>query len=414
MKETITIILALIIQYGHTQSYCGFDELSSGNRNDNITTNTIPLTKGQTDTIDIVFHLIHLGEPIGTGVNISDAQIESAILSLNRDFGAWSIHNNISVAPNGVNSELFFRLACVDPNGNPSNGINRVPGTVIPTYRSQGFTIKPNNMGNFTQITALSDWDIRRYINIWVVHRIETPTGKLVSGGALGANVRNFTQGQAGIFVTPNVVGCDPDQKYGFKLLNRYGKILSHEMGHYLGLLHTFEGNSCTESDCQTEGDLVCDTEPHDNSSPFPQDSSCSEFKECTSREPVENIMNYAGQECGNIFTQGQKDRMKYMINLFYQNLINRGYCDRIVTSSAHSNLPVVRIYPNPAKDFIAFETQMAGQLRIFDLTGKQVFTFQAATGKHKLSIDFLTPGFYLLKWETADSMATQWISILH
>jgi hypothetical protein len=70
MKETITIILALIIQYGHTQSYCGFDELSSGNRNDNITTNTIPLSKGQTDTIDIVFHLIHLGEPIGTGVNI--------------------------------------------------------------------------------------------------------------------------------------------------------------------------------------------------------------------------------------------------------------------------------------------------------------------------------------------------------
>ncbi len=399
--------------FGYTQSICGYDDLKFIIRNDQIDYNKVLNRSGNTDTIDLVFHLIHLGEPIGMGVNISEAQVVSAVLSLNRDFGAWPIHHNISIAANGVNSELYFRLACKDPNGNPSNGINRVLGTVVPTYSTQGFNIKPNNMGNFTQLTALSDWDIRRYINIWVVHRIETPSGKLVSGGALGANVLNFTQGQAGIFVQANVVGCDPDKIYGYNLLNRYGKILSHEMGHYLGLLHTFEGNSCTERDCKIEGDLVCDTEAHDNSSPYPQDTSCTEFKECLSREPVENIMNYAGQECGNIFTQGQKDRMKKMISLYYQNLLNQAYCDHVITTSGHTNSLSFTVYPNPITDYIIIETPETSHLIMYDLTGKPRLNSKLKTGKNVFPTAFLTAGMYLVMIHTTNSFSTKMISVL-
>ena len=43
-----------------------------------------------------------------------------------------------------------------------------------------------------------------------------------------------------------------------------FGKVLAHEMGHYLGLYHTFEGG-CYNADCLTSGDRVCDTPP-DNS----------------------------------------------------------------------------------------------------------------------------------------------------
>jgi len=83
------------------------------------------------DTLDVVFHLMHTGEPLGQGANISDAQVESALLSLNRDFGAWPIHDSIAVRPNGVDSKFYFRLACTDPSGQTTTGINRINASSI-------------------------------------------------------------------------------------------------------------------------------------------------------------------------------------------------------------------------------------------------------------------------------------------
>lgn len=413
MKIASILFFSYWIVFSYSQNICGFDELTSGNRTDKISNGNASALRGITDTIDLVFHLIHLGEAVGLGANITDAQVESAVLSLNRDFGAWPIHDNIAISPRGVNSEVFFRLACIDPEGKPSIGINRVLGTVVPSFRTQGLNIKPNNRGNFTEVTGLSDWDIKRYINIWVVHRIETPTGKLISGGALGANVLNFTQGQAGIFVQPMAVGCDPDGQQGFKLLNRYGKILSHEMGHYLGLLHTFEGNSCSENNCAIEGDRVCDTEPHDNSSPFPQDSSCSEYAECITREPIENIMNYAGQTCGNIFTQGQKDRMKMMIGLYYQNLINQGFCENIITSSKNPEVLAIKIYPNPTSEYLEIESGKSGMGIITSISGKLIAKINLVPGKNIVPIPFFASGIYVIRIETNRSVFSQLISVV-
>lgn len=76
--------------------------------------------------VPVVVHVIHLGEAIGTGTNISDAQIKGAIQILNNEFR---------------NSEWYwcryanqFLFSSKDPNGNPSTGINRVNGTVVPKY----------------------------------------------------------------------------------------------------------------------------------------------------------------------------------------------------------------------------------------------------------------------------------------
>ena len=50
------------------------------------------------------------------------------------------------------------------------------------------------------------------------------------------------------------------------------GVVVTHEMGHYLGLFHTFQGG-CKNDDCLQDGDRVCDTPPDTSTGYFPCDA---------------------------------------------------------------------------------------------------------------------------------------------
>jgi PKD repeat protein len=83
------------------------------------------------------------------------------------------------------------------------------------------------------------------------------------------------------------------------------GRVMTHEMGHVFDLYHTFNGGSCSETNCNTQGDLCCDTPPHPGAN-----ANCS-TPECGGTQPVNNYMDYTGEVCQNMFTQCQKDRMR-------------------------------------------------------------------------------------------------------
>lgn len=95
----------------------------------------------------------------------------------------------------------------------------------------------------------------------------------------------------------------------------------AHEMGHCLGLYHTFEQSFGTEfvneSNCQTTGDLVCDTNAETPDFKFTENSNCQ--RTITKQDPngdfynwdIGNIMNYARPSCYSGFTNGQAVRMK-------------------------------------------------------------------------------------------------------
>lgn len=88
------------------------------------------------------------------------------------------------------------------------------------------------------------------------------------------------------------------------------GDTATHEIGHWLGLYHTFEGS------CSPNGDFVEDT---------PRQKAGSNVFECDEslntcgnnpgpaalRDPVHNFMNYTSDRCIDRFTRGQKERMK-------------------------------------------------------------------------------------------------------
>lgn len=102
-----------------------------------------------------------------------------------------------------------------------------------------------------------------------------------------------------------------------------YNKTLIHELGHGLGIAHTFHGygldceSALNESDCVTQGDFVCDTSPTIM-------SDCSNYVCDGQLESLNtNWMSYCPH--GNSFTEGQIERMHWFIDEFNPHGILNG-----------------------------------------------------------------------------------------
>ena len=118
--------------------------------------------------IPVVVHVLHLGEPVGTGTNISDEQIIDAVRGANE---RWRQRNTTE----GVDMEVQFCLAQTDPNGNPTNGIVRKDASGIAQYKDYGISYigalgQPGSDEAYTK--NFSNWPHTYVYNIWVVNKI--------------------------------------------------------------------------------------------------------------------------------------------------------------------------------------------------------------------------------------------------
>ena len=248
-------------------------------------------------TLPVVIHIVHNN---GTE-NISDAQALTAIQHLNEAFANTGYYD----PSDGVNTQVQFCLAQRDPNNNPTNGIERI---VSPLTVVDGF----NNTANDIALKNLSRWNPSCYINIWLVKDITGPVaGYAYLPSAHGLNMDGIVM-EAAYFGSsyPNDV------------------VIIHEMGHYLGLYHTFEGG-CKNNDCTTDGDQVCDTPPDQSTAGIACSStinSCSTDALSGFSTDVDDLhkdyMDYGNWSCMKVFTQGQSDRMNWMIQHVRKSLL--------------------------------------------------------------------------------------------
>ena len=250
-----------------------------------------PIYGPEVDTysIRVVVHVIR--NDAGSQGDISPEMVESGIRILNEDFNA------LAGTPGepGTFANLEFVLADEDPDGNPTNGI---------TYSNN--TTWFNDGGSYWNSLA---WDPTRYLNIYTT----------TAGGALGY-VSGFPS-------EPGFPGSQEDrvvvlwESYGddapYGPPYDQGRTLTHEVGHYLGLFHTFQGG-CGSGSCYTSSDLICDT----NSESGPN-FSCSggNPSTCGSPDPIDNYMDYSDDVCMNKFTPEQVNRMRCSL-LNYRPLI--------------------------------------------------------------------------------------------
>ena len=87
-------------------------------------------------TLPVVVHILHHGEAVGVGNNLSDARVQEAIDAMNADFrGEYG----------GVDTDIEFELAARDPEGNPTSGIVRVDAaSIVPEYVDEGMVTGDN------------------------------------------------------------------------------------------------------------------------------------------------------------------------------------------------------------------------------------------------------------------------------
>ncbi len=133
--------------------------------------------------------------------------------------------------------------------------------------------------------------------------------------------------------------------------------VLSHEMGHVLGLFHTFETGICSEyvngSNCTSCGDIVCDTEASPGqlwNISLVDDATCQYIGTITDAngdiynpDPT-NIMDYTFLNCMNIFSNGQGARMRGFLGTeaTLQKLILPN--DTVINSATENNTKFVGV----------------------------------------------------------------------
>ena len=245
-------------------------------------------------TIPVVVHVIHNGEAVGEGANIPLSQIEAQIRILNEDFRRTNddaVNTPEVFQSVAADSYIEFVLAKQDPRGLPTNGINRVQGTQATYERS-----------DISKISNIAYWDSNDYLNLWVVPLL-SPTIGFSSFPIADLDGLNFSPS------SNETDGVTIDYRYfgegGNAATASRGRTATHEIGHFLGLRHIWG-----DGDCDAD-DFVEDT-PNQNSS----NSNCRSTPRitCGSRDMIENYMDYTTDQCMNLFTLGQLERMDVVL----------------------------------------------------------------------------------------------------
>ncbi|MCB0580910.1 MAG: T9SS type A sorting domain-containing protein [Phaeodactylibacter sp.] len=261
-----------------------------------------------TIVIPTVVHIVYRS----SGQNISDAQVQSQIDVLNEDFRRLNADaaNTPSVFQGvAADAEVQFCLATTDPSGNPTNGITRTASTRTSSFGT-------NDAVKFASSGGKDAWPAGNYLNIWVCE---------IGGGILG--YAQFPGGSAatdGVVLDYRYTGRGGTAQAPFNL----GRTGTHEVGHWLNLRHIWGDGNCNADD------FVSDTPtaggPNYTGSPctFPGPNSCNQG---TGDLPdmFQNYMDYSDDACMNLYTQGQKTRMRALFEPggFRASLLNSNGC---------------------------------------------------------------------------------------
>ncbi len=268
-------------------------------KNKSKTKKTSPFRIKSIYQVPVVVHVIHNGEAIGIGTNISDAQILSQLSVLNKDYKRLNADASSTPAeflPVAGIFDVEFVLAKRTPEGLATTGIVRTKGT------KTSWTVNDNY-----ELKSLSYWPAEDYLNLWVCNIIDYlgyaqfPVSPLA--GLENSSNNRLTDG---VVIAYKSFGSIDDGAFNLEPDYNKGRTATHEIGHFFGLRHIWGD----VSDCSGT-DFVDDTPKQSNStSGCPAHPSVS----CSVNKMFQNYLDYTDDRCMNIFTLGQVSRMQTVI----------------------------------------------------------------------------------------------------
>lgn len=334
--------------------------------------------------IPVVVHILY-HEP---GEYISDDVVRDQIAALNRDFRRLN--------PDTVNTPSYFKqaaadcgiefqLATSDPQQRSTTGIIR-------KYTPIKFWGEDDKM-KFSSTYGDDAWDSKSYLNIWVCNTRNILGYSSFMGGAEALD---------GVVINTRAFGQSGGSPYD------KGRTAVHEIGHWLNLIHLWGDTDCGD-------DKVADTPAQStftNGCPSGIKTSCGNGP---NGNMFMNYMDFTYDDCMNMFTQGQKARMRA--------LFEPGGPRNSILSSKGLDTPLIyevpvpdnppkwlypQVYPNPASNLlilnVAYDVRWIGKtVSLLNLQGQTVSQFKITSIYHPIDISRLSGGIYFLKAKKED-----------
>jgi PKD repeat protein len=275
-------------------------------------------------TLNVVFHDLSGGGSFLLPFNAPVTDYQYILDALNLVYDG----TNLGSRPAGNDTFIQFCLAR-----------KTLSGDTYTTTQHGGLpfaaSIDRTDTGQLTSIVSTCNtttlFNTSRYINVYIVDDIQGPVAGFASLPASHGTERD------GIFIERQWLANNA-------ALTDNMNVLAHEMGHYLGLLHTFGlcqttttgpgyDCSCDNDNCLFNGDMVCDTPPNVlqtggyttpadfpntcTTDAIPYSPNGTNLNPITTnvQDPKDNYMDYGIWSLQNQFTQGQVMRMQFMID---------------------------------------------------------------------------------------------------
>ncbi|WP_460969621.1 M43 family zinc metalloprotease [Spirosoma migulaei] len=361
-------------------------------------------------TIPIIVHIVHNGEAVGNAHNMTQAQVQSQIVTLNEDYRRTPGTRGFNSNPVGADIEIEFCLAALDRQGKPmaEPGIERINGGRVSWTESdvEG-VLKPSTI-----------WDPDKYYNIWVLDLRESTGGS----GSVVAYAQFPSQSNL-----PGIPSASPASTDGV-VCNYYafgnaekgnfagltapynlGRTMSHETGHWLGLRHIWGDAACGD-------DFCADTPPQASES-----RGCPSGRvSCGSTNMVQNHMDYSDDACKNIFTLDQKARIRAVMEISPRR-------NSLLTSNVCGTSVAVRPQPNFRAE--AQQVLLGGSVKFSDLSGgfptSWQWTFEGGTpatsAEQNPTVTYNQPGKFKVTLVTSNAVGqseplvrTEYIEVLN
>lgn len=253
--------------------------------------------------IPVIFHILHNGEDLGVGANLSKTQIDAQIEQVNNDFRkreGTSGHNDYEFAAD-IGIELVPALFDQDGYRLIEPGVNRIDNIEIGLEPGANSESVIN-----TIVKPLTQWNPNEYLNVWVAHLSSGILGFAqfpTASGLDGIEQEDLAETD-GVVLNCKSIGSTemPNALATTETYENYnkGRTFTHELGHWLGLRHTWGEGGC-------ETDDYCMDTPYSEGANY---GCVTQSYSCGSEDLVDNYMDYTDDVCMNNFTENQKERI--------------------------------------------------------------------------------------------------------
>lgn len=371
------------------------------------TVKVMPTRSKTVITIPVVVHVLWAEEE----QNISDEQIASQIEILNQDFRALTPNQgNIYqyYQDKIADMEINFELATTDCNGNSTNGI--IHEEVPPSIWDE--SINGQRKICYTNLGGSSAWCTSCYLNIWVVGEMApiSAAGRGIFPTELGNELGQVPFEEDGIYIRHNrfgTMGTASTAPY------HLGKTLTHEIGHYLNLLHPWganvPGSDCNPSACCNQpayDDFVEDTEfqikTYLNQCPTGFQQSCD------NPDNYQNFMCWSDDPCLLMFTPDQKARAWDALMTYRPGLL-KSACVVATHEAVDINQWIGNTWIDGSYLNADIKTPSSLSWAFYDIQGRIIAQWQSSfTGLQRQLLPDLATGIYLLKLKKGKQFAVK------